>query len=72
MKMGIVDVNFAHVGAMLAQAGDDEQTEFFKAFVKECKSWGTAYQIEMQLAGVNSKLTKEEKQTLGMIGYEEA
>ena len=70
MKIGIADIDFAYVGAVLARSDDDEQATFFKAFVKECKSWGTNHQVGMQLAGVNHKLTTEEKQTLGMLGYE--
>ena len=70
MKMGIMnDVDFEYVGALLAQAGDDEQAKFLKAFVKECNSWGTRYQVEMQLAGVNLLLTNDEKKTLSMLGY---
>jgi len=71
MKLGIRDIDWSQVGAMLAQADDIEQADFFKAFVKECNSWGTHYQVELQLAGVNQKLTKEEKQILGMLGFEE-
>jgi hypothetical protein len=71
MKLGIIDVDWEQVGAMLAQSDDVKQAKFFKAFVKECNSWGTSHQVESQLAGVNQKLTKEEKQTLGMIGYTE-
>lgn len=71
MRLGLRDIDWQQVGAQLAQSSDDEQAEFFKAFVKECNTWGTRYQVEMQLAGVNQKLTTEEKQTLGMIGYEE-
>lgn len=70
MKLGIRDVDWDYVGALLAQETNDNQADFFKAFVKECKTWGTNYQIEMQLATVNDKLTTEEKQILGMIGYE--
>ncbi len=71
MKLGIRDVDWEQVGAMLAQSDDNDQAAFFKSFVKECNTWGTMHQVEMQLAGVNQKLTQEEKQTLGMIGYEE-
>ena len=70
MKMGIrKDVDFEYVGALLAQADDDQQVQFLKSFVKECKSWGTRHQVEMQLAGVNALLTDDEKETLAMIGY---
>ena len=71
MRLGLRDIDWEQVGAQLAQGGDDEQAEFFKAFVKECNTWGTRHQVELQLAGVNQKLTTEEKQTLGMIVYEE-
>jgi hypothetical protein len=70
--MGIKkDFDWEYVGAVLAQSGDDEQAIFFKAFVKECNSWGTRLQVEGQLASVNLKLTPDEKKTLGMIGHEE-
>lgn len=71
MKLGLQDIDFAYVGAVLARADDAEQAKFFKAFVKECNTWGTHMQVEMQLAGVNLKLTPEEKETLGMLGYED-
>ena len=71
MRLGLRDVDWQQVGAQLAQSSDEEQAEFFKAFVKECNTCGTKHQVEMQLAGVNQKLSIEEKQTLGMIGYEE-
>ena len=72
MKMGIRDIDFEYAGALLAQADDIEQLNFFKAFVKECKGWGTLHQVHMQLAGVNQKLTQEEKEVLSMLGYEES
>ena len=72
MKMGIrKDVDWEYLGAVLAQSGDDEQAQFFKAFVKECNSWGTRHQVEMQLAGVNALLSNNERETLSMIGYTE-
>lgn len=72
MKQGILtEIDWSYIGAQLAQSDDVEQTKFFKAFVKECKTWGTSYQIEMQLAGVNLNLDKEERATLFMLGYEE-
>ena len=72
MKLGLLkEVDWHHVGALLANADDIKQAEFFKAFVKECQSWGTHYQVENQLAGVNLKLTKEEREVLSMLGYED-
>lgn len=61
MKLGLLkDIDWSHVGALLAQSDDEKQTDFFKAFVKECKSWGTNYQVEQQLAAVNLRLSGEE------------
>ena len=70
MKIGLQDTNWSYIGARLAQTDDNEQAAFFKAFVKECLAWGTRYQVEIQLAGVNHKLSSQEKSVLGMIGYE--
>ncbi len=70
MKLGILkNIDWTYVGALLAQGADDEQSEFFKGFVKECKSWGTEYQVQSQLAAVNIRLTDDEKETLSMLGY---
>lgn len=72
MKMGIgTEADWPYVGAVLARTGDDEQVEFFRAFVRECKSWGTHFQVESQLACINLKLTKEERETLSMLGYQD-
>ena len=71
MRIGIADIDWKQVGAMLAQEDDDGQVDFFKSFVKECGTWGAKYQIETQLASVNQKLTTEEKQVLSMLGFEE-
>jgi len=72
MRHGIrTDVDWSLVGAELAQADDEKQAEFLKAFVKECGTWGTRVQVEYQLAAVNEKLTLEEREVLKMIGYTE-
>ena len=72
MKKGLMtEIDWGYIGATLAQGDDQEQTEFFKAFIKECKSWGTNYQVELQLAGVNMLLTDEEKDALAMLSYKE-
>jgi hypothetical protein len=69
MRLGLQDTSWSYVGARLAQADDNDQVEFFRAFLKECRSWGTAQQVEMQLAGVNQKLTDDERGALGMLSY---
>jgi hypothetical protein len=71
MRLGIQNTDWAYVGARLARAGDDEQAEFFKSFVKEAKTWGTQHQVDFQLAAVNHKLTADEREVLGMLSYEE-
>ena len=72
MRLGLrTDIDWKYVGAMLAQADDTDQAEFFKGFVRECGTWGTKLQVEQQLAAVNLKLTPEERATLKMIGYDD-
>jgi len=71
MRLGIQDTDWGYVGARLAQEGDVEQAEFLKSFIRECLSWGTKHQVELQLAHVNNLLTPNERATLGMLSYEE-
>lgn len=70
MRQGLTN-DWKYVGACLAQSDSNEQTEFFKAFIKECQSWGTRLQVESQLAYVNLELTSEEREVLAMLGYDE-
>ena len=70
MKQGyILTECWAYVGARLANEDSAEQIKFFKSFLKECNSWGTAHQVQMQLASINDGLTDEEKRDLSMISY---
>ena len=70
MKNGIrKDIDWKLMGAILANEGDEEQSAFFKAFLKECASWGTSHQVEMQLCCVNHKLTADERETLKTLSY---
>lgn len=69
MRIGLQKPDWSYIGAVLARCSDEEQVEFFKAFLKECRSWGTEHQVEMQLAGVNQKLTDSERDALGMLSY---
>ncbi len=71
MRLGIRDIDWKQVGAMLAESDDKNQADFFKSFVKECNSWETKFQIEMQLVGINQLLTEEEKQILAMISFKD-
>ena len=69
MKLGLQDIEWGYVGARLAGDDDQAQAEFFIAFVRECLSWGTRHQVEIQLAEVNKKLTSDERKLLGMLSY---
>lgn len=72
MRFGITkEIDCEHLGATLAQLGDDAQAIFFKAFIKECSSWGTSLQVEKQLIAINHLLSKEERETLSALSYEE-
>ena len=70
MRKGIfTEIDWKYIGAVLANSDEQEQTDFFKSFIKECNSWGTNYQVGVQLAGVNHNLTDDEKETISMLGY---
>jgi len=72
MKLGCLkEIDWKYVGALLANQSNDEQVDFFKQFVAECKSWGTSYEVGIQLAYISDKLTKKEKEVLSQIVYEE-
>jgi len=71
MRQGLI-VDYKTVAALLANESDEEQTAFFKTFLKELRAvCRTNYNAEMQLAGVNQQLTDEEKELIGMLGYKE-
>jgi len=71
VKIGLQEIDWKYIGAVLAREDDDAQSDFLKSFTKECLSWGTHYQIEMQLAGVNLKLTPEEREVLAMLSFKD-
>jgi hypothetical protein len=72
MRLGMrKEIDWAYIGAMMANADSNEQVEFFRAFVKECGKWGTHFQVESQLACINMNLSKEEREVLRMLGYSE-
>ena len=71
MRIGLQEPDWDYIGAVLANSDGDEQAKFFKAFLKECKTWGTEYQVQFQLADINHKLTDDEKETLSMLSYKE-
>ena len=69
MRFGLKDMDWEYVGSLFAHKDAKNQAKFFKAFLKECKTWGTHWQIEMQLAYINKLLTPEEREDLSMISY---
>jgi len=72
MRLGLrKDIDWEYVGAKLAQADDTDQAKCLSAFVAECATWGTRFQVEQQLAAVNAILTPEERETLKMLGYDD-
>ena len=73
MRLGMTkEIDWDYVGALLANDDENAQAAFFRGFVKECKSWGTSYQVGIQLAGVNHCLSKDEREVLSQITYEES
>jgi len=72
MKNGVfTQIDWSLIGAQLAQESDVEQSDFFKAFVKEALTYGTSYQCEMQMTSIGIKLTDKEKDVLYDISYRE-
>lgn len=70
MRIGLQNTDWKYIGAKLARADDVEQCDFFKAFIKECLSWGTGHQVGLQLAYINDKLTEKEREVISMLGFE--
>ena len=66
MQNGML-IDWKLAGAMLANADDNDQAEFFKTFVNECLSWGTFHQAQIQLANVNQKLDERDRRLLSML-----
>ena len=62
-------MGWKRLGALFANADDNEQAAFFKEMVAEMQTWETGTQSYMQLSSINAKLTKEEREVLSMIGY---
>lgn len=68
MKRGIdTGIDWAFIGASLANGEAEEQAAFFAAFANECKTWGTHFQVEMQMISILRLLTKEQIEILEML-----
>jgi len=72
MKKGLMtSIDWAHIGAVLANESDEDQAAFLKAFVAELKSWDTNRQWGIQLCYVADKLTNDEKEVLSYLGKDD-
>lgn len=69
MRIGLQNTDWGYIGAKLAQVDDNEQAEFFRAFVEEIKTFETQHQRDVQLSAIGSKLSNEEKKYLSVISY---
>ena len=70
MKHGML-ISWAQAGALLAEADDNEQVEFFQAFVREFNTWETRRMVQAQLTEVNRRLSSDERRVLGELSYDE-
>lgn len=69
MRYGTKDIDWAEVGAMLAHAGDEEQSTFLASFCKELRvACATSYNVGMQMAYVQGKLSKQDREMLAALG----
>lgn len=69
MRYGTKDIDWAEVGAMLAHTGDEEQSTLFASFCKELRTaCPTSYNVGMQMAYVQGKLSKEDQEMLAALG----
>lgn len=64
-------INWDFLGAYLAQADDETQAEFFKAFFKEVKTYPTHHAQEMQMLYIGKHLDDEDRELLKTIAYKE-
>lgn len=69
VRIGLQEPDWEYIGAVLSREDCETQAMFFKSFVRECLSWGTTYQVSLQLAYVNGRLSDKEKETLEMLSY---
>ena len=56
---------------MLAHVGDEEQSTFLASFCKELRTaCATSYNVGMQMAYVQDKLSKEDQELLSALGHD--
>lgn len=68
MQNGFI-IDYRTIAARLARANDDDQAGFFRTFCHELRACcETDHNAQMQLAGVNAKLSSEDKELIRMIG----
>lgn len=69
MRYGTKDIDWAEVGAMMAHTSDGEQSTFLASFCKEMRTaCATSYNVGMQMAYVQDKLSKEDQEMLAALG----
>ena len=68
MRRGIItDIDWGYIGAVLANEGDIEQAEFLKSLLNEMRTWGTNFQIQVQLAHTASRLSSADRELLSIF-----
>jgi hypothetical protein len=67
MRKGIVPLDWKLIGAMCADEGSVAQLEFFKSFLNEMRSWGTNFQIEVQLCEIAGELEDADRRLLSIF-----
>lgn len=71
MIKGLEDIGWEYLGALLANQDSKLQAKFFKAFLKEMRSWDTAWAREMQLTHIAKEFSEDDKDLLSVLSYRE-
>jgi len=68
MRNGLI-INYKTVAALLANSDDNDQFDFFSTFCAELrKCCKTHFNTQAQLSFVAMKLSREDKELLGILG----
>lgn len=68
MKIAL-EVDWAYIGALFANASDAEQGQFFTAMAKEMSTWPTNFQREMQMHSAGEHTSDEAKHLLTCVTF---
>ena len=70
-----ININWATLGAKLANLTNEEQNQFLKSFASEMNKYESTHQRDMQLCYIatgcsdsDPKLTKEESEVFNILG----